>query len=180
MAGREQQSDRERLEREFAAELAAVTSVSHQLEHRFGSAESLHASDFRALTAIYVAENADRPLTPSDLAQDLMLSSGAITYLVERLVTSGHVRRDAHPSDRRKVVLRYADHGRTVAAGFFGPLARHTHAELDAHTDDEIAAAIRVLRSATAGMRTYDDELRARQAKGPAPSAPGPRQSGDA
>ncbi len=167
--------DRERLERDFAAEIAAVTSASHQLEHRFGSAEQLHPSDFRALTAIYVAENADRPLTPSDLAQDLMLSSGAITYLVERLVSSGHVRRDAHPTDRRKVVLRYADHGRTVASGFFGPLSRHTHAELDAHTDEEIAAATRVLRSAIAGMRTYDDELRTATTKDPAPSAaPGP------
>ena len=72
-------------------------------------------------------------------------------------------------------MLRYADHGRTIASGFFGPLSRHTHAELDAHTDEEIAAATRVLRSAIAGMRTYDDELRTATTKDPAPSAaPGP------
>lgn len=174
MTGTEHQRNREQLERDFAADLAAVTDASHQLEHRFGTAEQLHPNDFRALTAIYVAENADRPLTPSDLAGALMLSSGAITYLVERLVSSGHVRRDAHPSDRRKVVLRYADHGRAVASGFFGPLSRHTHAHLAGHTDEEIATAIRVLRSATAGMRTYDDELRAQPTKDPAPDAPGP------
>ncbi|MDO5711249.1 MAG: MarR family transcriptional regulator, partial [Micrococcales bacterium] len=136
---------RERLERDFADQLAAVTNVSHQLEHRFGATAQLHQKDFRALTAIYVAENAGQPLTPSDLARDLSLSSGAVTYLVERLVASGHVRRDAHPYDRRKVILRYDDHGREVAAGFFGPLAGHTHSQLAAHSDEEIAAAIAVL-----------------------------------
>lgn len=148
------------LERALAEELAALSTASHHIEHRFSGRESLHHTDFRALGAIYVAENEGRPLTASALAAEIDLTSGAVTYLVERLVASGHVRRDTDPTDRRKVILRYDDHGRSVAMGFFRPLAEHTHEALRAHSDEELAIAIRVISSTISAMRVYDDELR--------------------
>ena len=53
------------------------------------------------------------------------MSGAAITYLVERMIASGHFRRESDPADRRKVILRVADDGMTVARGFFTPLAEH-------------------------------------------------------
>lgn len=147
------------LERALAEEFAALSTASRHIEHRFSGREKLHHTDFRALGAIYVAENEGRPLTASALASEIDLSSGAVTHAVERLVGSGHVYRDTDPSDRRKVILRYADHGRAVALGFFLPLARHTHVSMAEHDDDEIRAAIRVLSSAIEAMRAYDEEL---------------------
>jgi hypothetical protein len=49
------------------------------------------------------------------------VSGAAITYLVERMIASGHFRRESDPSDRRKVILRVADDGMSVARGFFTP-----------------------------------------------------------
>lgn len=153
------------LELRLAEQFAALSTASRHIEHRFSARERLHQTDFRALGAIYVAENEGRPLTASALAAEIDLSSGAATHVVERLVASGHVLRDTDPADRRKVILRYADHGRAVALGFFLPLARHTHTSMAGHSDDDIRAAIGVISSAVAAMRAYGDEL----------SAPGPR-----
>ncbi|MDO5697821.1 MAG: MarR family winged helix-turn-helix transcriptional regulator [Dermatophilus congolensis] len=149
------------LERDLAEEFAALSTASRHIEHRFSEREKLHPTDFRALGAIYVAENEGRPITAGALAAEIDLSTGATTHVVERLAASGHVYRDVDPRDRRKVVLRYADHGRAVALGFFLPLAGHTHASLAAHSDDDIRTAIRVISAAVAAMRVYDDELSA-------------------
>lgn len=68
----------------------------------------------------------------------------AITYLVERMIESGHLRRESDPADRRKVILRYAGHGREVAGAFFAPLATHRHAAMAYLSDSNLIAAHRV------------------------------------
>jgi DNA-binding MarR family transcriptional regulator len=44
-------------------------------------------------------------LGPSELAQSLQMTTGAMTGLVDLLEASGHVKRGVHPSDRWRVVL---------------------------------------------------------------------------
>ena len=60
------------------------------------------ANDFRALLHIMVAETAGSPLTAGELRRRMGMSGAAITYLVERMIDSGHIRRDSDPADRRK------------------------------------------------------------------------------
>ena len=48
----------------------------------------------------------DKDLGPSELAQRLRITTGATTALLDRLAARGHVVRERHHSDRRKVVLR--------------------------------------------------------------------------
>ncbi len=88
--------------------------------------------------------------------------SAAITYLVERMIASGHIRRESDPSDRRKVILRYAEHGIAVARTFFTPLADQSHAALADLPDENLAAAHRVLTTLCDAMRTFQAELSAR------------------
>jgi DNA-binding MarR family transcriptional regulator len=45
------------------------------------------------------------PLTPSELARRLGITAAAMTEVLDRLERGRHVRRDPHPSDRRKVVI---------------------------------------------------------------------------
>ena len=44
-------------------------------------------------------------MAPKDLSQFLGITSASTTSLIDRLVASGHVRREAHPTDRRSVVV---------------------------------------------------------------------------
>jgi MarR family transcriptional regulator for hemolysin len=56
----------------------------------------------------------DKSVRAGLVAQQLKLSAGAVTELVERLVDEGLVRRDEDPDDRRAVVLALTAEGRRV------------------------------------------------------------------
>lgn len=106
-----------------------------------------------------VAETAGQPMTSGDLSQRMGLSGAAITYLVDRLIESGHIRRDSHPADRRKVILRHAEPGMKTARMFFTPLAEHTHVAMEELPDEDLAAAHRVFAALLRAMREFQSEL---------------------
>lgn len=129
----------------IAEQTRRIGWVSERIGHAFAQAQSLHATDFRALTAIYRAARDGHPLTSKALAAELQLSPAAVTYVVERLTASGHVRRDADPGDRRRVLLAVDDPGLAVAASFFGPLGRAHGDALAGFSDADLATALSVL-----------------------------------
>jgi DNA-binding MarR family transcriptional regulator len=87
------------------------------------------------------------------------MSGAAITYLVERMMASGHFRRESDPSDRRKVILRVADDGMTVARNFFTPLAEYNHQALATLPDEDLAAAHRTFTAVIDAMRAFRTQL---------------------
>ena len=147
------------LESVIAADVRAMTAESDQIGRHFAGRHEVAANDFRALLHIMVAETSGVPLTAGDLRRRMGVSGAAITYLVERMIASGHVRREADPSDRRKVLLRVADHGMDVARGFFSPLADHTRRTLAEIPDDDLAAAHRTFTAVIEAMRAFRGEL---------------------
>lgn len=153
------EADRTALERRIAADLRALTAESDQIGRVFAARHELAANDFRALLHIMVAETAGTPLTAGDLRKRMGMSGAAITYLVERMIESGHVRRESDPADRRKVILRVADHGMEVGVRFFTPLAEHTHVALAGLTDEDLAAAHRTFTALIQGMLAFRAQL---------------------
>ena len=155
----EDATDRIGLEALIAADVRALSAESDQIGRVFAGLHDVAANDFRALLHIMVAETAGSPLTSGELRQRMGMSGAAITYLVERMIDSGHIRRDSDPADRRKVILRYADHGMTVARAFFTPLATHTHDAMAALPDDDLVAAHRTFTALIDAMRAFRAEL---------------------
>jgi len=117
------------------------------------------ANDFRALLHVMVAETAGSPMTAGELRKRMGMSGAAITYLVERMIASGHLTRDSDPTDRRKVILRVARDGMEVARGFFTPLAEHNTRALAHLSDDDLAAAHRTFAALVEAMRTFRSQL---------------------
>ena len=152
-------TDRASLESLIAADVRALSAESDQIGRVFAGLHDVAANDFRALLHIMVADSAGSPLTAGELRQRMGVSGAAITYLVERMIASGHLRRDADPSDRRKVILRYADHGMTVARAFFTPLAEHTQQAMAGLPDDDLAAAHRTFAALIDAMRAFRAQL---------------------
>ncbi|MGA9869606.1 MAG: MarR family winged helix-turn-helix transcriptional regulator [Rhodococcus sp. (in: high G+C Gram-positive bacteria)] len=144
----------------ISSDLRALTAVSEEIGRVFGAQHDLRPNDFRALLFIMVADVEGTPLTAGELGTRLGLSSAAMTYLVERMITSGHIRREKDASDRRKVILRYDAHGMEVARGFFGPLGARTSSALADVPDSDLAAAHRVFALLIDAMRAHHDELR--------------------
>lgn len=152
-------ADRRALEALIAADARSLCAETEEIGRLFAAAHDVHATDFRALLHILVAETAGNPLTAGDLRQRLGVSGSAITYLVERMMSSGHIRRESDAADRRKVILCYADHGRDTARAFFTPLATHTEAAMRKVTDADLSAAHTVFAALIEGMRGFHDEI---------------------
>ncbi|PYE12773.1 MarR family transcriptional regulator [Williamsia limnetica] len=150
---------RAELEFQMSADVRALSAESDQISRVFAGLNDLSANDFRALLHVMVADSAGEPLTSGALGQRLQVSGGAVTHLVERLIGSGHIRREAHEKDRRKVMLHYDDHGMAVARAFFAPLGKHTHDALAELPDEDLEAAHRVFSAMIGAMKTYQDEL---------------------
>lgn len=159
----EQRWGRDALESLISADLREISTESDQIGRLFALSQDLRPNDFRALLHIMVAETAGRPMTSGDLSHRMGLSGSAITYLVDRLIESGHIRRDTHPNDRRKVILRHGDSAVATARSFFSPLGTHSRFALADLPDGDLLAAHRVLTGLIAAMRDFQDELGATQ-----------------
>jgi DNA-binding MarR family transcriptional regulator len=164
---------RAELEKLMAADLRAMTARSDRVGRYFARRHDLHSSDLHALLHIMVAETAGEPLNSTQLRERMDISNAAITYLVDRVTSAGHIRREADPSDRRKSLLRLESNAMALGREFFGPLGTHMHSEVAGLSDDDLRAAHRVLTAMTTAMSAFEDELR----KGPAGSAKSDRHN---
>lgn len=151
--------DRAELESAIADDVRALSAATERIGKAFAGVHSLSANDFRALLHVMVAEQTGAPLSAGELRDLMGLSGAAITYLVERMIDSGHLRRESDPHDRRKVILKYADHGLELARQFFTPLERHTHRSLADLPDRDLRAAHRVLTGVLRAMRDFETDL---------------------
>ncbi len=138
-------------------------SESDQIGRLFATAHDVRPTDFRALLHIMVAETAGQPMTSGDLSHRMGMSGAAITYLVDRLIESGHLRRDSHPADRRKVMLRYSESGIDTARSYFTPLAAHVESAFKDLPDADLMTAHRVFSAFIAAMRQFQAELDAKR-----------------
>jgi len=152
---------RAELEKSLSADLRAMTAQSDRISRQFARLHDVSSSDFHALLHIMLAESAGKPLTLAQLRQRVDMSAAAVTYLVDRMIDSGHIRREADPDDRRKWLLRYEDHGMTLAFAFFGPLGAHLRSAMEDLDDQDLAAAHRVFARMISAMSTFEDQLRA-------------------
>lgn len=159
--------DRAGLEKLMSADMRAITAQSDRIGRYFARRNDVSGSDFHALLHIMVGETAGAPLTLAQLRQRMDVSPAAITYLVDRMIEAGHIRREPDPMDRRKSLLRYEKPGMALARSFFTPLGAELHSTLADLPDRDLAAAHRVFTAMIEAMSTFEAQLAAEQAKPP-------------
>lgn len=62
------------------------------------------------------------PATPTDLARHLGISTAATTLVLQRLETAGHITRERHASDGRKLLVKPVEASAAQAAQQVAPL----------------------------------------------------------
>lgn len=88
-------------------------------------------------------------LTMSEVSRRMMVSNGATTSLVDRLVEDGLVVREAHPEDRRTTILNLTEEGRER---FLAMAAHHEQwivsllAGLDGSTKQQLLGGLGALK----------------------------------
>jgi MarR family transcriptional regulator, 2-MHQ and catechol-resistance regulon repressor len=114
----------------------AVAEQDRRSLARFG----LIPSEFAVLEALYHKG----PIKLSEIGQRLLLTSGSITYVVDKLEKQGLVRRVACPEDRRAIYAHLTDAGRERIEEVFRVHAerlRHVLSGLSAE-EQEIATVL--------------------------------------
>lgn len=155
--------NRREREARLAADLRALTAQSERLLQVFARKHNVSRTELNALRHIAVAESTGEPLSAGELRTRLGMSPSAMTYLVDRMIESGHIQRDTDPADRRRVIVRHTEHGRDVAQSFFRPLGSETHDALADLPDDELDAAHRVMCAMAEAIKSYHDRLESRR-----------------
>ncbi|MEQ4302184.1 MarR family transcriptional regulator [Plantactinospora sp. B6F1] len=122
-----------RLTRLFERELQTVFS-----QH------GLQPGEFDILATLRRADTEGRGLTAGQLADSTMVTSGAITNRLDRLVAKGLVTREPDPHSRRTIRVALTQRGREV---------------IDAALDDHVSNEERLLATMTASQRRQLEEL---------------------
>ncbi|OBI48283.1 MarR family transcriptional regulator [Mycobacterium kyorinense] len=150
---------RAELEKLMSVDMRAITAQSDRIARYFARHNGVNSSDCQALLHIMVAETSGDPLTLSELRQRMDVSPAAITYLVDRMIEAGHIRREPDPADRRKSLLRYEAQGMALGRAFFEPLGAHLRSAVADLRDRDLVAAHRVFAAMIDAMSTFEAEL---------------------
>ncbi|WP_072313483.1 MarR family winged helix-turn-helix transcriptional regulator [Agrococcus sp. Marseille-P2731] len=86
-------------------QLRRYRTAEAAMRARTRSSMGMGETDLLALRLLLQSQRNGELLRQRDLGTALGLASPSVTALVDRLVRSGHVRREAHPDDRRATVV---------------------------------------------------------------------------
>lgn len=136
-------------------QLQALGTEMADLARRFGAAHHLDHSAARALLVLSEAAREGRDVTAGSIGRELGLSSASVTALVDRLVASGHLRREPDPQDRRRVFLRMEPSARALGPVYFGPLAADVAGRLASFDERELDVVGRFLTAALEAVVTH-------------------------
>lgn len=109
----------------------AYAAVAHEVESEIAR-HDLTTTEFGILEALHHKG----PLLLGEIQRKVLVTSGGITYLVDRLVEKGLVRREQSPDDRRARFAVLTPAGTALIARIFPE-----HAELVARTMSELSAS---------------------------------------
>lgn len=131
----------------------------------FAAAHRLHHTDAEALTRVLIAQEQGEPVTAGVLAEELGLTTGAITGLVDRLERAGHLSRVRDEQDRRKVLLQHSSGGRALADEFFIPVRERSEVVMDQFSPTELEVVRRYLAATGAAVAAHREALVAQSQK---------------
>lgn len=130
--------------------LSRVTRLSHLLDRARKAAFADHdivGWEFDVLAALR-RTGPPYELSPGKLLKETLVTSGTMTNRVDRLVMRGFVSRSPDPDDRRGVLVRLTDAGRTVVDGALEALLEHEKellAGIDATQRRQLSELLRTL-----------------------------------
>lgn len=118
----------------------------------------LGETDMRALRYLIAAHRQGVPTTPGMVARHLGLSAAAATKLTDRLEAGGHIRRRAHPEDRRRTVLEVTESTAASARASIGRSHAQRFRAVAALTPDDRASVLRFFAALSASSEQAEPD----------------------
>ncbi|QHT59569.1 MarR family transcriptional regulator [Paenibacillus lycopersici] len=115
-----------------------VTALVHQDIRKRG----LNPTEFAVLELLY--HKGEQPL--QQIGEKILMTSGNITYVIDKLADKGLAKRKACPTDRRVTYAEITDQGRQFLDEAFPPHAEAISKAVGGLTPDEQAQAVQLLK----------------------------------
>lgn len=115
--------------------LRDILDVTEEFSAHLGRELTVNPTDLQAMQHLMMTG----PLSPTELAQRLGISTAAVTAVVDRLAAVGHVSRVQNPTDRRGVLVVPAPESVEKAMGTILPMIAGIDGVLDGFDDTEQA-----------------------------------------
>ncbi|WP_432397686.1 MarR family winged helix-turn-helix transcriptional regulator [Pseudarthrobacter sp. L19] len=109
-------------------------------------------TDLLALRYLLRAQSSGERVGPKDLSRMLGITTASTTSLIDRLVLSGHVRREPHPTDRRSLVIVPTTETDTEVRETLGRMHRRMLEVAEGLTPDESRVIVSFLRKMTEAL----------------------------
>src|SRR3954462_1873981 len=116
---------------EITALLREMREVTSEFELRLGQQLTVNPTDLVAMEPLIQ----DGPLTPTELARRLGVTTAAMTTSIDRLTAVGHVTRSPNPADRRGILVVPAEASVGRAMGMLLPMIMGVDRVLDGFDD---------------------------------------------
>ncbi len=136
--------------------LSRVSRLSHHLDRARRAAFAEHGLESWEFDVLAALRRAGAPyqLSPGRLIRETLVTSGNMTNRVDRLLTRGLVERLPDPDDRRGVLVRLTEQGRTAVDGALEELLRRERQLLGGLDDQEHARLAGLLRDLVTPFET--------------------------
>ncbi|MBG0740196.1 MarR family transcriptional regulator [Paeniglutamicibacter antarcticus] len=131
--------------------LRRILTVNHEVEKHLGRHLEVNNTDLEALQHLMQ----QGPLSPTELARLLMISTAAATAVVDRLVNMGHVARRQHPHDRRRLLVVPTKESVDRARSRLRPIMTGTDALLESYSPQQQSAILDFLSRTTVILTTW-------------------------
>lgn len=95
------------------------------------------------------------PLSPSELAEAVQITPAAMTASVDRLIEMGHVNRNNHPTDRRKLVINASEASVAIIMNELLAMVVDVNSVLKDFTKKETATITRFLEQVNAAYSRH-------------------------
>lgn len=115
-------------------------------------------------------------VSPGEVGRSLGLSTSTMTGVSDRLERAKLIRRHPHPTDGRLLLLKATSKGQRIRERTLGPIFADLTRQAATATDDERAAACRILDQVAALVNQHAEAL-SRAPRGPGGRASGPRRT---
>jgi len=102
----------------------------------------LNPTEFAVLELLY--HKGDQPM--QQIGSKILLASGSITYVVDKLEQKGYLKRIACPNDRRVTYAQITDLGKELIHKIFPEHAEYIDKIMSSLTDTEKSEAIELLK----------------------------------
>lgn len=132
----------------------AETAVRRSTRDSMGMGET----DILALRYLLRVQASGKTVVPKDISQFLGITSASTTSLIDRLVASGHVRREAHPTDRRSVVVVPTVESDKEVRVTLGAMHRQMMSVAEGLTAEEARVVVKFLERMTEALQQAQHE----------------------